>query len=235
MALYIDRLIDRWRNFLEPTDIYTSQRIMLNLLYFVGFFPFQINESKINNRLRVSMTGYVFSVVLLSIYIGCFVTTLTFAEDANKAYQYELLGQFARAVKFLNMIVVMTSVYGSCVCMSKSISNCMRHIVHIDRKLNLIGSEIDYWKGFYFSIALTCFIFINFVLSLIVAAWQYDLLIEKFNFVAWKLWITFVANHIPLVIVSLIQCYFACIAFEIRKRFEAINRVRVIKLKNSLM
>lgn len=222
--------MDRLRIFFKPTDIYTSQRLMLSLLLSVGLFPLRITESRNHKRLAISIVGYVLSVLFIIFFIACFIILLMYNDILKKARK-TFIARLASAVKFFNLIGLMWLIYGSCMCCSKRIRTCMQKIVNIDAKLNLIGVEINYWKGFHFSIFLISFIIMHWTLSLVMSIITNNFFLEQKQEIqdiptlTFELWTTFFTQHVTLVTISVVNCYFASIAYEINKRFEAMNRM----------
>lgn len=217
-------IIDRMRFFVKPTDIYTSQRLMLYLLNCVGLFPFRITENRNNKTLTVSGIGYFMSFLFIIFFIGC-TTVLLMNTKLLAVARTTAITQLASAVKFFDLIFLMFLIYGTCLCFSKRMRTCLQNIVNIDRKLNLLGVEISYWRGFYFSMFLIWFIIIHFTSSVVMSTLQNHFLIEKKPDIAFPLWTSFATQHLTLVTVSLIECFYAAIAFEINERFVAMNRV----------
>lgn len=122
----------------------------------------------------------------------------------------------------------MTVLYGSCLCLPKKIRTCMECIVNIDRKLNLVGVEIDYWKGFYLSILLLiCFLATHLSIAFALNVAQIYCIMDDFPDEILPPGTTLITLHVPLVTVTMnfIVSYYTCITYEIKQRFEAMNRV----------
>lgn len=216
---------ERIRHFWEPTDVYTSQRLTLYLLMMTGFFPFQIAGTGTNRYLRVSVIGYVMSFLFIGLFLGATSLVIKNREAIIAVFHEELLARFSGILKFLTIMSMMVVIYGTCLYLQKTIRTCMEHIVNIDKKLNFIGIEIDYWKGIYFSIKVVSFLVVHFTATLLLNFFLNRAITSGQPNLVFPLWISFFTNHLPLVTMTVIEIFYACIAFEIRKRFEAMNQV----------
>lgn len=227
-------MLNELRNFLTPTDVYTSQRLMLCLLTSTGFLPLQISGNKYNRRLKVSVIGYIMSLIFIAFNTVSFVISIANGKSTIEFFYKTKVSRFGGLLQFFNTTVVIIMLYGSSLCFSNKIRRCMKNIVVIDRKLNLIGVEISHWKGFCFSIYLIIgFLTINFAVSL-----TFFFLVREGVFKTdpnnnLPLWAIFITHYLPAVTVTLIVIYFACVAFEIKQRFKVMNMVRFIKKKST--
>lgn len=221
----MEDISDRMRNFWKPTDIYTSQRLTLYLLMFTGFFPFQISGNSYNRYLRVSVFGYVMSFLFIVLFTVFFYLVLKNISKVFDVFHDALLAKFSGSLKFFTIMSMMILIYGSCLCLKKKITTCMAKIVSIDKKLNFIGIEINYWNGFYFSIEVISFLAVHFTATLTLNYFLNKAITDGYPDLIFPMWTSFFTNHLPLVAMTVIEIYYACIAFEIRKRFEAMNQV----------
>lgn len=209
---------------------------MFYVLNFAGFFPLRISGSKYNRQLRYSAIGCVWCIAFITFYIVSFTLAITKSGNLLNAVHSSLLSKFAALLKFCNMMALLFLLYGSTVLLTKKISKCLQQVCNIDRKLNLIGIDINYSKGFYLSIFLiACFLTGHFIIMLTLNVHvNYGIIESNPNITTTHLqWTTFTTTQMPLIKVTLIECYFACIAFEIGKRFEAMNRVSFEILQRS--
>lgn len=221
----------RVRNYFKPTDVYTSQRLMLFLLNFAGLLPLRIAESRNDNRLRLSKTGCVFAFLSLSVYMaGYSVLFIYHTPEMTERIYSKVLQRFLVTVQFVNRIILVIVLHCSSLCSTKELRACMQQIIKIDRKFDYIGVEMNYWKGFRFSIAMIVFQIAHFVLTVVMSQLMIDSLTKvDRNFVITG-WANYVTHHTSLVCVSLVECFYACITYEICKRFEAMNEVSFAEL-----
>lgn len=219
------RIYGKLIKFLKPTDIYTSQRLILFILKLFGYFPLRISGNQYNRQLKVSIIGYVLFVIFLMFYLTCFTITFIHGEVLLSVHNKSLLSRFGGTLKFANLLVLLIVLYVSSICFTKKITTCMQSIFNIDMKLNLIGIEINYWKGFRYGILFTCFLTVHFILTLMLNILLNEIVIASQPNIRLPVWTSFFSHHMTLVTMTLFECYFACIMFEIRSRFEAMNRV----------
>lgn len=201
---------------------------MFYVLSFAGFFPLRISGSRYNRQLRISVIGCAWCIAFITFYIVNFVVILTRSEGLLSALHSSLLSKFAALLKFCNMMLLLVLLYGSTLLLTRKISRCLQQVCNIDRKLNLIGIDINYSKGLYLSIFLiACFLTGHFTIMLTLNFQVNNNILEQNpNITVSHLqWTSFTTGHMPLIKLTLIECYFACITFEIKKRFEAMNRV----------
>lgn len=227
----MNNILDQLKVFIKPTDIYTSQRLMLYLLKWTGFLPLRIAGNRNQRHLRASVIAYAVATIILVFNLACFGITFFHRESLMKMFHHSRLSEFAGALEYLSMLTVTILLYGSCLCSTKKIHTCMQNIFNIDRKLNLLGIEISYWHGFYFNIVtITCFVTTHFAITLIMNVFINESIVESHPDFRLEVWATLFTHHLPIVLTSLIISYFSGIAFEVQKRFEAMNRVRFCHL-----
>lgn len=218
---------DQVKMFFKPTDIYTSQRLMLYVLNFAGFVPLRISGNENNRRLNISKIGFAFAIIFVVLNLACFGLTYVHSSLLVVVFHTSLLSDFGGSLEFVTMFVLMAVLYISSMSSRKKISACMNSIANIDRKLKLIGIEINYWKGFNYSLLmLTCFVTVHLAFTLIMKFFSNKKMVVLYPQLGLDIWATTVTHHMSVVAMSLINSHFACIAFELKKRFEAINRVR---------
>lgn len=210
----------------KPTDVYTAQRLMLYLMNFGGLLPLEITIRAGQKRLKISLIGCVFLIAFACLYATWITIMLTAEEELTPLAHKTVLEQFMVKVKVINLFVLLVFLYGASWCMTKRISICMQHIANIDKKLNFIGVEINYWETFHFTTALICFVIAQLIITLVLTTIANDLLPVKES----QKWGAYVTTHLPLVTLSLVECYYACVTFQIKKRYEALNRVSLLIL-----
>ncbi|XP_037039145.1 putative gustatory receptor 28a [Bradysia coprophila] len=233
-------IFNQLKNYLKPTDIYTSQRLMLCLMKVAGFLPLQITEDRNGRRLQVSAMGYTLSILMCTFNVVCFIAIGTNGRATTLSYLFDRprLSQIGTSVKMLSIIIMVPLLYGSSLRTAKKMTTSMQYISNIDKRLHLIGIDVDYWKEFYHSFFVIAFIVTHFVLVLVMSTWQNGVLEVKalilqqdpmkkdlIKDVTVALWLGLVTHHLSLVTMTIINCYYATVIREIRERFRGVNRM----------
>ncbi|XP_037032288.1 putative gustatory receptor 28b [Bradysia coprophila] len=234
-------VFNRLKNYLKPTDIYTSQRLILCLVNFAGYLPLQITKNRNGRHLRSSAIGFTFSIIFFTITVACFVALFMNGRlwTLGQLFDRQALANYGAFIRIVSICIMVPVLYGSCIRTGKKMITCMRLIVNIDKRLNLLGIDIDYWKGFYFSVYVIGSISTYFIVSLSMAYWLNDILSQKATKILQQdpgkkeeirdpelaLWLLFMTHNVTMVSMTLFICYYASITKEIGERFESMNRM----------
>lgn len=213
------------KNSITPTDLYSSQRLIICLLHYTGFLPLKMSGNGCNRRLKVSVVGYVFSFIYITFIMASFVIlSMHLKGFIDYFYDTDIL-RIGGILQFLNTFIAMIVLYGSSVCWPKRICTCMEIIIKIDRKLKMLGADINYWKGLYLSIYLLIgFLTLNIALSISGFILLTTTIAEESD-VELPLWAIWTTYCLPQLAVTIIVIHFTSVTFEIKQRFVGMNRV----------
>lgn len=209
------------KSFLKPTDIYSSQRLVLIALILEGLFPFKIVGNTNNRELRVSKFGYALATIHILFFLTSFILTIWRYESFVLFFFATEITQYGGYLQIFTSIIAMITIYGSCIFSSNKIRIVMDKIFNIDGKMNLLEVEINHVIGFKMNVyCVIGFITINFTFSFL----SFVLLATagKDKVPGFAVWTSF---FMPTFIASLIVIHFFCIIFQIRQRFACINQV----------
>lgn len=212
----------RLKNWLNPTDIYSSQRLVSLTLSFEGLFPFKIVGNASNRLLRISKFGYALAAFHMLFFLTTFILTIWRRESFVLFFFATEITRLGGHIQFVTSFVAMAIIYGSCIYSSKKIKITIDNIFKIDEKFKLLDVEINHDVGFKmnvycvigFMVVNLAFSFLSFVLLATA---------EKDKVPGFAVWTSF---FVPPFIVSLIVIHFFCIACQIRQRFVYVNQVR---------
>lgn len=210
---------EQLKTFLNPTDIYSSQRLVLIFLIFEGLFPFKIVGSPNNRVLRVSKIGYAVAVFHVIFYLTSFTITIWRYESFVLFFFPTEITRFGGHLQFFTSSKLMIVVYASCMYSANKIRVTMDNIHNIDGKLKLLDVEINHGVGFKMNIySVIGLIIVNFTFSLM----SFILLATADEVPGFAVWTSY---FVPPLIVSIIVIHFFCIGFQIKQRFIGVNQV----------
>lgn len=205
--------------FLNPTDIYSSQRLVLLVLIFLGLFPFKIVGNGNKRLLRRSKIGYGLALFHVLSYLSSFILTIWRHESFVLFFFPTEITQFGGHLQFFTSIKVMIAIYASCLYSSNKIRIAMDKIHNIDRKFKLLDMDINHGVGFKLNIyCVSGFLAVNYAFSFL----SFVLLATADEVPGFAVWTTY---FVPPFIVTVIVFHFRCIGFQIRQRFIRVNQV----------
>lgn len=230
------------KDYFKPTDIYKSQRLVLWLMNVAGYLPLKVVEDRNGKRLRPSAIGLAFAVIFFSFNVVCLLLMASQARLVNLAVLFDRppLARVSEFVKLCGIYAMIPLFYITSFRKSKvnEMATCLHNIVRIDKRLNIIGIDINYWKGFTFNIFLIVFIVIYFIIILVMSTWQISIMEKKAKIyetdpdrkhrmvdITSSLWLTLVTHHLTLLGMTIVLCYYASVTIELRERFRGMNRV----------
>ncbi len=210
------------KKWLNPTDIYSSQRLVSMTLSFDGLFPFKIVAGETNGRtLKFSKFGLALAAFHILFFASSFTLTMWRQESFVVFFFPTEITRLGGYLQFGTSIVAMATIYGSCIYWSKKIQITLDNIARIDAKLKRLHVAIDYVVGFKLNVyCVIGFLVINFAfstLSFILLATAEEG--EMPGFAVWS------SYFMPTFIVSIVVIHFFCTIWEIKQRFVYVNQV----------
>lgn len=236
----MDGSFSRWKNNFKPTDIYTSQRLMLWLMFIAGYSPLQLTEERNGRRLRLSVIGYILCVTYASFNVICLIAMWPNGrlQSVSLILERTPLVDYAAFVKIVSVSITVPLLYIACSRMAKTMVTCMQHFAKVDKKLSLIGVDMDHSKRFKRNVFLIGFIITYLVIVLAMSTWHNGALAikakimqqdekkkDRIRDVDLTLWLLCVTHNISLVAMATVKCYYASIARQISERYKGMNRV----------
>lgn len=212
----------RLKKWLNPTDIYSSQRLVSMTLSFEGLFPFKIVENASNRNLRVSKFGYALTAFHILFFLTSFILTMWRRESFVLFFFATEITRLGGHIQFVTSIMSMAIIYGSCIYSSKKIQIAMENIFKIDEKFKLLDVEVDHHVGFKLNVyCVVGFMIVNFAFSflsfILLATAEED---KVPGFAVWT------SYFVPPFIISLTVIHFFCSVFQIKQRFVHVTQVR---------
>lgn len=156
------RLWRVFKDFLNPTDIFTAQRPLLFLSLMSGIVPYKVTNNA-DSRLRINLFGFVILIIHLTFFGFCFVKTIT-VHDSIVSYFFKT--EISAISDNLQLCIGLT---GMCTVFLYSLIQRRKFVLwfhlmaKIDEQLKEIGVETDYQSTlkFIFLVLLVKFIFFN--------------------------------------------------------------------------
>lgn len=211
------RRLKKWFN---PTDIYSSQRVVSIMLSIEGLFPFKVVGNATRRTLIFSKIGYMFAAVHVLLFVVCFIITIWSQQSFVQFFFPTEITRLGGYFQFSLSSITMAVIYGSCIFAAKKIKSTFDNIDTVDDKLKLLYVTIDYAVGFKLNVAcVICFLIVNIVYSIS----SYTLLATADNMPGFAIW---TSNFVPPFVISLVIIHFYCVVFQITKRIFYVNQVR---------
>jgi gustatory receptor len=223
---YIEQLKMTWKfnlknpfkEFLNPTDIYTAQRPLLKLSLVSGIIPFKIANDG-DSRLRISVFGIMVLILHLSVFGFCFVKTITVHESIVSYFFRTEISVLGDTLQLCIGLVGIITVFLYSLIQRHKFVLWFHLMARIDEHLKEIGIETDYRSTlkFIFLVLLVKFIFFNTYLI-----GSYVLFKIAGLYPNYTCWIVFFMPHI---FISIIVVLFICLVKQMKHRFLLLNKV----------
>lgn len=207
-----------FRDFFNPTDIYTAQRPLLKLSLVSGIVPYKISNDGAS-RLRISLFGFTILIIHLSLFGFCYVKTITVHESIVSYFFKTEISVLGDTLQLIIGLIGICTVFLYSLIQRRKFVLWFHLMAKIDEQLKEIGIETDYRSTlkFIFLVLMVKFFFFN---TYLIGSWVlFKIAGISPNYACW------VVFFMPHIFISIIVVLFICLVKQMKHRFLLLNKV----------
>lgn len=212
-----------FRDFLNPTDIYTAQTPLLTLSFVSGIVPYKVTNNG-SSRLQISFFGFTILILQLSLFGFCYVKTITVHESIVSYFFKTEISVLGDTLQLCIGLIGISTVFLYSLIQRHKFVLWFHLMAKIDEQLKEIGIETDYQSTlkFILLVLLVKFIFFN---TYLIGSWiLFKIANVSPNYTCW------VVFFMPHIFISIIVVMFICFIKQMKHRFLLLNKVSVFLL-----
>lgn len=216
--------LNPFKDFMNPTDIYTAQRPLLKLSLVSGIVPYNITNDG-NSRLKISIFGFTILILHLSLFGFCYVKTITVHESIVSYFFKTEISVLGDTLQLCIGLIGICTVFLYSLIQRRKFVLWFHLMAKIDEQLKEIGIETDYRSTlkFILLVLLVKFIFFN---TYLIGSWVLFMIADIYpNYACW------IVFFMPHIFISIIVVLFICLVKQMKHRFLLLNKVRLWQIK----
>lgn len=217
--------LNPFKDFMNPTDIYTAQRPLLKLSLVSGIVPYNITNDG-SSRLKISIFGFTILIIHLSLFGFCYVRTITVHESIVSYFFKTEISVLGDTLQLCIGLTGICTVFLYSLIQRRKFVLWFHLMARIDEQLKEIGIETDYRSTlkFILLVLLIKFIFFN---TYLVGSWVLFMIADIYpNYACW------IVFFMPHIFISIIVVLFICLVKQMKHRFLLLNKVRLRMMTN---
>lgn len=212
---------NRFREMLNPTDIYSAQSLLLKLALISGIAPLKLTGTFGCRRLQINFFGFIILILHVCLFAFCYVRTITIHDSIVSYFFKTEISVLGDTLQLCIGLIGICTVFMYSFCKRQTFILWFHMMAKIDEQLKEIGVETDYksTQKFIFWVLTVKFVLFN---TYLIGSW---ILFKTANlYPNYTCWVSFFQPHL---IISIIVVLFICFVKQMKHRFLLLNKVHV--------
>lgn len=204
----------------NPTDVYLSQRILINSSLIYGLIPYRLINKQGGSRLQTSVFGFIAAIIYVLFFGCCFMSTILNQMNVMEFFLKSPISNFGGNLNLITSFLSITSVYMSSLYLRKKVKKIFAILNRIDGKLFELGVLVNHRNAMMFNIRSAFVAFITYgIFNLTSMTFVLQNSSDRSRAPL------LVTHYLPYLVITILMLTFLNFARLIRTRFEAANRV----------
>lgn len=218
----------------NPVDVYSSQRLLLNVSLIFGLIPYRLVKRQGIHKLETSVFAFIAAVVYMIFFWACFMFTIMNQLNVMEFFITNAISNFGGNLNLITSFLSITSVYLSSLYLRKYVKKMFAILTGIDEKLFELGIQVNHRNALIFN--LKSFVVVSVIYAIFTVS-SMTFLIQNSDDggITSGRTSVLVTHFLPYLVLTILIFTFLNTARLIYTRFEATNRVSRFFMVHSIV